>query len=298
MVQKLTIATRGSMLAIWQTERVKTLLLEKLPELEVDFLEVTTRGDIDQVTPLSAFGNTGVFAKGLEEKILLGEADIAVHSLKDVSSDSHPDLVLAAFPEREDVRDVLITPDGKHWSELKTGSIIGTSSPARKEQLKLLRPDFVFKDIRGNVDTRVQKVMDGEYDATILAAAGLIRLGYEIKPESYFTLDEAVPSPGQGALVIQAHKNNTEILKILKRINSTKLEKQVTAERRFMQIIGGGCRFPVAAYAEICGENVIFRGIAHKPEWMKLEKVKVETTKTNLFESVETIANKILNQQG
>lgn len=298
MVQKLTIATRGSKLALWQSERVKILLKQKFPELSIDFLEVTTRGDIDQKTPLSAFGNTGVFVKGLEEKLLNGDADIAVHSLKDMPSDSHPDLVLAAFPEREDVRDVLITPDGKHWSELKTGSIIGTSSPARKEQLKLLRPDFVFKDIRGNVDARVQKVMDGEYDATILAAAGLKRLGYEIKPESYFTLDEAVPSPGQGALVIQSHEKNTEILEILKKVNDTKVEKQVTAERKFMQIIGGGCRFPVAAHAEICGENIIFRGIAHKPHWAKLEKVKVETTKATLIGSAEIIAKEIINQHG
>lgn len=259
-------------------------------------MEVTTRGDIDQITPLSSFGNTGVFVKGLEEKILSGKADIAVHSLKDVPSDSHPDLVLAAFPEREDVRDVIVTQNNKSWNDLKEGSVIGTSSPARKEQLKLLRPDFCFKDIRGNVDTRVQKVVDGEYDATILAAAGLKRLGYKIALESYFSLDEAVPSPGQGALVVQVHSKNKTVLEILKQINNEQIEEQVKAERRFMQIIGGGCRFPVAAHAEIVKNKVTFRAIAHKPEWEKLEKVQVETTLMELFESAENVANKIMNK--
>lgn len=292
----LTIATRNSKLAIWQTERIKELLLEKFPKLIIDFLEVTTRGDIDQVTPLSSFGNTGVFVKGLEAKILSGEADIAVHSLKDVPSDFHPDLVLAAFPEREDVRDVLVTKNNANWKDLKAGSVIGTSSPARKEQLKLLRPDFVFKDIRGNVDTRVQKVMDGEYDATILATAGLKRLGYEIQEESYFSLDEAVPSPGQGALVVQAHKNNTTVIEMLKQINNKQIEKQVESERRFMQIIGGGCRFPVAAHAEITNDKVTFRAIAHKPNWAKLEKVKKKFDRVKLYKNAEKLALAILKK--
>lgn len=296
MLDKLIIATRGSKLAVRQAEIVKNLLFHKFPKMTVDFLEVTTRGDIDQVTPLRSFGNSGVFVKGLEEKLIRGEADIAVHSLKDVPSDIHPDLVLAAFPERVDVRDVLVTKNNECWHDLKTGSVIGTSSPARKEQLKLLRSDFVFKDIRGNVGTRVQKVMDDEYDATILAAAGLKRLEYKIRDESYFTLDEAVPSPGQGALVVQAHKNNVEVLETLKSINNTLLEKQVKAERRFMEIIGGGCRFPVAAHADICGEKVTFRAIAHKPHWTKLEKVKEKFSLVELFENSELIAQQILSK--
>ena len=295
-MQQLIIATRGSQLALWQSERIKTLLLGKFPDLEINLLEVTTRGDIDQTTPLSAFGNTGVFVKGLEEKLLSGEADIAVHSLKDVPSDANPDLDLAAFPEREDVRDVLVTKHELHWSELNAGSVIGTSSPARKEQLKLLRPDFRFKAIRGNVDTRVQKVLDGEYDATILAAAGLKRLGYPIGEKSYFKLDEVVPSPGQGALVVQVHKKNKKVLEMLRRITNPQIEEQVKAERRFMQIMGGGCRFPVAAYAEFTKEEVIFRGIAHKPNWAKIEKVKVEFAKSELSNNVEKLAFRILER--
>lgn len=296
MVQQLKIATRGSKLALWQAERVKSILTEKFTGLSARFLEVTTRGDIDQNTPLSAFGNTGVFVKSLEEKLLNNEADLAVHSLKDVPSDLHPDLLLAAFPEREDVRDVLVTPDGQHWTELKTGAVIGTSSPARKEQLKLLRPDLQFKDIRGNVDTRVRKVENGEYDATILAAAGLKRLGYKISHNSYFMLNEAIPSPGQGALVVQVRKDNLELINLLGQINNKCVEQQVRAERQFMKLIGGGCRYPVAAHADVKDGSVTFRAMAHKPNWRVLEKREESCSFDQLFNCAEKVAFDFLSR--
>jgi len=332
MKQKLVIATRGSKLAIRQSEIVKQLLLQKFPNVEVEFLLVTTQGDTDQKTPLSSFGNTGVFVKGLEEKLLSSDADLAVHSLKDVpasgcsdpiaigfrsadmdlnfseikstvidnspelENDNQSQLILAAFPEREDVRDVLVSAEGINWRDLKPGSIIGTSSPARHEQLKLIRPDLIFKDIRGNVETRIQKVLNGEYDATILAAAGLKRLGFKIEDESYFTLDEIVPSPGQGALAIQIHKNNTTILEMVHQLNNKTIEMQVTSERAFMQIIGGGCRFPVAAHAEIRASEIIFRGIAYKPGFEKLEKIKIKTTENDLLERAEEVAKQIISK--
>lgn len=296
MKQKLTIATRGSKLALRQSEIVKQYLFAQFPELEIEFLEVTTQGDTDQKTPLSSFGNTGVFVKGLEEKLLSGDADLAVHSLKDVPSEMHPDLLLAAFPEREDVRDVLVTAQGIHWSSLTPGSVVGTSSPARLEQMKLLRPDLVFNDIRGNVETRVQKVFNGGYDATILAAAGLKRLGFLIEEKCFFSLDEMVPSPGQGALVVQMHKNNTSAIELVKKINDKKVEMQVNAERSFMHVIGGGCRFPVAAHAEIDTDKVIFRGIAFKPGFEKLERIKIETTENELLETAEKEAKRIISK--
>ena len=296
MNQKLVIATRGSKLALRQSEIVKQLLVAQFPGLVVEFLEVTTQGDTDQKTPLSSFGNTGVFVKGLEEKLLSGEADLAVHSLKDVPSEMHPDLLLAAFPVREDVRDVLVTAQNIHWRNLNPGSVVGTSSPARQEQMKLLRPDLVFKDIRGNVETRVQKVLSGEYDANILAAAGLKRLGFEISDESFFTLDQMVPSPGQGALVVEVHKKNVAALEIVRQLNNSKVEMQVNAERAFMSVIGGGCRFPVAAHAEINANEIIFRGIAFKPGFEKLEKIKIRTTENDLFESAQKEAEKIISK--
>ena len=294
MSRKLIIATRGSRLALRQSEIVRDSLLQKFPETIIEFLEVTTKGDIDQTTPLSGFGNSGVFVKGLEQKLLSGEADLAVHSLKDVPSDSHPDLVLASFPQRVDVRDVLITNNDKTLNDLKPGSVIGTSSPGRQEQLKRLRPDLEFKSIRGNVDTRVKKVLDGEYDATILAAAGLTRLGYEIPEANYFTLDEMIPSPGQGALVIQVNRNNKVALEMVRQINNETIEKQVLAERRFMQFIGGGCRYPVAAHAEILSDKVIFRALSYKPEYNKLKKIKQETTLENVWDVAENVAKQML----
>ncbi len=296
MKQKLTIATRGSKLAIRQSEIVKQYLIAKIPGLKVEFLVVTTQGDIDQKTPLIDFANKGVFVKGLEEKLLSGEADLAVHSLKDVPSEMHPDLVLASFPEREDERDVLVTSGNIHWSALKPGSIIGTCSPARKEQLKFLRPDLVFKDIRGNVETRVQKVLNKEFDGTILAAAGLKRLGNKIDEKSYFTLDEMVPSPGQGALVVQVNKNNADVFDMVRKINNDKVERQVNAEREFMNIIGGGCRFPVAAHAEIKENEVIFRAIAFKLGFEKLEKTAFKTTENNLPSCAKSEARRIISK--
>lgn len=296
MKQKLIIATRGSKLALRQAEIVKHLLASKFPGLSVEFLEVTTHGDTDRKTPLSSFGNTGVFVKALEEKLLSGEADLAVHSLKDVPSEMYPNLLLAAFPVREDARDVLVTAQGINWRSLKQGSVMGTSSPARQEQIKLLRPDLVFKDIRGNVETRVQKVLNGEYDATILAAAGLKRLGYIIEDKSWFTLDEMVPSPGQGALVIQVNKNNVAALEMVQQINIDKIEIQVKAEREFMTVIGGGCRYPVAAHAEIQPDKIIFRGIAFKPGFKKIEKIKINTSENELFETAQKEARRIISK--
>jgi hydroxymethylbilane synthase len=296
MEQKIIIATRGSRLAIRQSEIIKEILLRNFHGITVDFLEVVTQGDIDQQTPLSSFGNTGVFIKGLEEKLLNSEADLAVHSLKDVPSTIHPDLLLGSFPEREDARDVLVTKTGGNWRDLKPGSVMGTSSPARMEQMKLLRSDLIFKDIRGNVDTRVKKVLNGEYDATILAAAGLKRLGYKITDESYFTFDEIIPSPGQGALVVQIHKNRKEIFEMIRLINDKKTEILVNAERAFMAEIGGGCRFPVAAHAEVYGNDIIFRGMAFKPGFKKIETVKIITSENELLERAKQEARQIISK--
>lgn len=294
MKQTLIIATRGSKLALRQSEIVKKLIMDRYPGTKARLLKVTTHGDVDQTTPLSGFGSSGVFVKGLEEKLLSGKADIAVHSLKDVPSETHPDLVLAAFPDREDVRDVLVSRKGESWKEIKEGSVIGTSSPARQEQMKELRPDLVFKDIRGNVESRIKKVHDGEYDATILAAAGLNRLGIEIQDGTYFTLDEMVPSPGQGALAIQVNKNNRDVLDMMTLLNRKNISNQVRAERAFMTVIGGGCRFPVAAHADVSEEGVIFRGIAYKPEFKRLEKVHIKTSGRKLTERAIEGAWKIM----
>lgn len=297
MKQKLTIATRTSPLALRQAHIVKDLLLQHYPSIDVVFLEITTAGDIDQTTPLSAFGNTGVFVKGLERKLLSGEADLAVHSLKDVPADADTEFSLVAYPQRADVRDVLVTADGKPLKDLKLGAVVGTSSPARQEQLKLLRPDLKFENIRGNVGTRIQKVKDGLYDATILAAAGMKRLGHTIPSQSFFSLDQLVPSPGQGALAIQVQKDNNEVIELLQRINQPTIQTQVEAERRFMQVIGGGCRYPVAAHAEIIGDKVIFRAIAHKPNFKALKKIEVETTLEHLLEVAEKSALEMLKKQ-
>lgn len=287
---KLRIATRSSLLALRQSEIVKNYLIGCNPQLEVVLVPVTTLGDIDQKTPLSAFGGTGVFVKALEEKLLAGEADIAVHSLKDVPAIQHPDLLLAAFPEREDVRDTLVAVNGTGWKNLRKGAVVGTSSPARQEQLRLLRPDLVFKPIRGNVGTRVKKVMNGEFDATVLAVAGLKRLGHTLDKKCFFALDELIPSPGQGALAVQCRKSDRQTLHLLRQINRVDIELQVNAERKFMEIIGGGCRHPVAAHAQKVPDGWQFKAMAHKPEWEKLRYVDCFIPDALLQRQVELLA--------
>lgn len=253
------LSTRASNLALTQSKMVAGYLSARFPELSVELIKVSTQGDRDQSTPLSNFGGTGLFVKELEAYILDDKADIAVHSLKDVPSLQHDKLKLIAFPVREDVRDVLISTNGYHWTEMKEGAVIGTSSASRKAQLKKLRPDFVFKEIRGNIDTRVAKLEKGEYDGIILATAGLNRLEIPYPKNGLFTVDEIIPSPGQGCLAIQARKADAALHNVLRTINDPKSALAVYYERLFMEAVGGSCRYPIGAYVSFEKEYATIR---------------------------------------
>lgn len=253
------LATRASKLALTQSKMMAGFLSARFPEIAIELVKVSTQGDRDQTTPLSNFGGTGLFVKELEAYMLDNRADIAVHSLKDVPSLQHKDLKLISFPTREDVRDVLISTNGYHWSEMKEGAIIGTSSASRKAQLKKLRPDFEFKEIRGNIDTRVAKLEKGEYDAIILAAAGLNRLEIPYPTNGLFTVDEMIPSPGQGCLAIQSRTTDATIHNILRTINDPKAALAVYYERLFMEAVGGSCRYPIGAYVSFEKEYATIR---------------------------------------
>lgn len=253
------LATRASKLALTQSKMVASFLSARFPELIIELVKVSTQGDRDQTTPLSNFGGTGLFVKELEAYLLDDRADFAVHSLKDVPSLYHPDLKLVSFPTREDTRDVLITMNGYSWQELKEDAIIGTSSASRKAQLKKLRPDFQFKEIRGNIDTRMSKLENGEYDAIILAAAGLNRLELPYPKNGYLTVNDIIPSPGQGCLAIQARKSDTTLHNILRTINDPKSALAVYYERLFMEAVGGSCRYPIGAHVSFDKENATIR---------------------------------------
>ncbi|HJV78785.1 MAG TPA: hydroxymethylbilane synthase [Paludibacter sp.] len=256
MNRKYVVATRPSLLAYTQTQQTVELLKAQNPDCEFEIVKISTHGDAVTDKPLTAFGGTGVFVKELENAILEGRADFAIHSLKDVPSIQPDGLVLAAFPTREDPRDVLLIKNGLSIDELKDNCTIGTGSPRRIVQIAGLKPGATFTDLRGNIDTRLKKLDEGQYDAIVLAAAGLRRLGKEIDPKAYLPVDTCIPAIGQGAIAIECRKGDEETIALLRTINNKDTETAILAERAFMKTVGGGCKFPLGAYATIENETV------------------------------------------
>lgn len=255
-MSRLRLATRGSKLALIQTDLVASLLKEKDAALEIEVVIIATAGDQDQTTPLPEGDKAGWFTTAIQEALLRGEADIAVHSYKDLPTKRPAGLVIAAVPLREDPRDAFVSKNHVDPRHLKRGAIVGTSSPRRTAQLLELRPDLDVRPIRGNVETRIAKVERGDYDATVLALAGLRRLGAESRADHVFGFEEMLPAPAQGALAIECRSDDAETRAILSKIDDPVLRQTVTAERTFLATIDGGCSFPAAAYAEHFGSTL------------------------------------------
>ncbi|WP_195715253.1 hydroxymethylbilane synthase [Ancylomarina sp. 16SWW S1-10-2] len=252
--KKIIVATRPSLLAYIQTLQTVELLQKANPDIEFEVKKFSTQGDRVLNRSLTSFGGTGLFVKELEHALLEGEADIAVHSLKDVPSFNPEGLKLVSYPEREDSRDVFLTRDGLSIDDMPQGFVLGTGSPRRKVQLADIRPDINFKEIRGNIDSRIQKLHDGEYDAIVLAAAGMNRMDKNFDEEMLLDVDLCIPAIGQGALAIETRVNDLECIDIVKKINHKATEQAVLAERAFMAEIEGGCKFPLAAHAVVDGK--------------------------------------------
>ena len=250
------IATRGSRLALIQTELVAALLRDHNPGVEVEVVTVVTAGDRDQSTPLQEGERAGWFTSAIQETLLRGEADIAVHSYKDLPTKRPEGLVIAAVPAREDPRDALVSRTRADLRSLPKGASVGTSSPRRTAPILELRPDLDVRIIRGNVETRIAKVESGEYDATVLALAGLRRLGLEERADHVFGFEEMLPSPAQGALAVECRTADAATRALLAKIDDPALRQTVTAERMFLATIDGGCSFPAAAYAEHFGSTL------------------------------------------
>ncbi len=257
-MDKLIIATRGSKLALWQSKHIKARLEELRPGLEVELNIIVTSGDKIQDVALAKIGGKGLFLKELEEAMLRGEAHMAVHSLKDVPTVMPEGLPLAAITEREDVRDAMLSEKYASLNELPQGAVVGTSSLRRKMQLLLIRPDLVIKDLRGNVDTRIRKLKEGQFDAIILAAAGINRLGLldSVAHVSPIIRLDMVPSMGQGALGLQTIENK-EIFDLVHQLNHKETEMEVTVERDFVDILEGGCHVPIGVNAKVMGDGSI-----------------------------------------
>ena len=250
MRRKVIVGTRGSKLALIQAESVVAKIREVSPRLEVTICEITTKGDRNHNIQLDHMEGIGVFVKELEETLLSGRIDFAVHSLKDMPTQIPQGLCLAAVTERLDPRDVLLSR-GQKLAELADGSRIGTGSLRRAVQLGACRPDLEVCSIRGNVDTRLRKVAEGEFAGVILAAAAMQRLGWEDKISEYLPLEHFLPSAGQGALAIEARSDDREVTELLAPLKHMSTWQSVTAERAFLEALGGGCRAPIAALGTV-----------------------------------------------
>ena len=252
--KKIIIGSRGSKLALIYAERAKTKILEFFPE--VDIKKITTTGDINQKDRLSEIGGKGLFSKQIENELLNEKIDVAIHALKDMPSEETNGLLTSCFLERNDPREVLISYNNNTIKNLKTNSIIGTSSFRREFQLKKIRSDLNYKLIRGNVDTRIKKLNDKLYDAIILSYAGIQSLKLEKNVSQFFSTDEIIPSVGQGVVALQCRKNDPKIIKLLNKINHKATNICVLAERQLLKVLDGDCDTAVGAIANIENKNI------------------------------------------
>lgn len=256
----LIFGTRPSALARWQTSHVIHLLQAAWPGLECREQIITTSGDRIIDRPLPEIGEKGLFTSELETALLCGDIHVAVHSLKDLPVENRPEILLAAVPMRDSALDVLVSPKGETITNLPKGARVGTCSLRRTAQLLARRPDLTILPLRGNVDTRLRKVLNGEYDAIILAAAGLTRLGLEAHITETLPIEWMLPAPGQGALAVQCRADDTETLRLLAAIHDPFSYAAVSAERAFLSGLGGGCSLPIGAFAQKNNGTIILTG--------------------------------------
>jgi len=268
-MKSVRLGTRGSKLAIIQAQELQNKLTQFVPELTISLVRIKTTGDRDRATALDDFFDQGVFVKELERALLDGRIDLAVHSLKDLPTEIPQGLSLTAVTSRLDPRDVLVSRSGK-LKELPRGSKIGTGSRRRNVQLLALRPELNISDIRGNIDTRLRKVSEGEFDGIIVAAAGMIRLGMEERITEYLPPELFTPAVAQGALGVETRANDKETISLVSKINHRQTWQAVIAERAFLRALGGGCRAPIAALGTVSGDTLKLMGMVAKIEGVQI----------------------------
>ena len=286
------IATRKSPLALVQAETVKQLLINKFPDIEVILFPINTSGDANNNKLLADIGGKGLFTKELEDGLLNGTYDIAVHSLKDMETHLPKGLIIGATLEREDPRDALIAPQAKTIANLPQGAKIGTASLRRAAQLKILRPDFNIVLLRGNVATRLEKLKTSDIDATLLALAGLNRLGLSSEATEILEPSQFIPAVGQGVIAIECKEDNQTILKMLQEINHLPTMIAITAERRLLAILDGSCRTPIGAYAKIEKNLLTLNAIIAKADG----KSFVRATKNSIISSPELLGEQVASE--
>ena len=275
-MKNIRIGTRDSQLAMWQAEWVQSQLTKLYPHLNFELVSMKTKGDKILDVPLSKIGDKGLFTKELEQGLLNDELDMAVHSLKDMPTLLPPGLIISAFCEREEPRDVFLSKNGVSIEELPSGAIIGTSSLRRKSQLKHYRPDLDFMDLRGNLQTRWRKLQESEMAGIVLAAAGVIRLGWEDRITQILPEDVMLSAVGQGSIAVEIDEKRSEIAELLSRLNHTPTEQAVRAERTLMRKLEGGCQVPIGALGQVVEGQIVLRGMVASLDGTRLIKAEAK----------------------
>ncbi|CAM3097183.1 hydroxymethylbilane synthase [Vibrio mytili] len=290
------IATRKSPLALWQAHFVKDALQAAHPGLEVELVTMVTKGDVILDTPLAKVGGKGLFVKELEVAMLEGRADLAVHSMKDVPVDFPEGLGLVTICEREDPRDAFVSNHYSDIDALPEGAVVGTCSLRRQCQLKEYRPDLIIKELRGNVGTRLGKLDAGEYDAIILAAAGLKRLKLEERIQSIIEPEQSLPAVGQGAVGIECRLDDDRLLKLLEPLNHQNTVDRVLCERAMNLTLEGGCQVPIGSYALLDGDEVWLRALVGEPDGSHIVRGEIRGAREDGEALGVKLANELLNK--
>ena len=274
-MSRLVIGTRGSKLAVWQANWVRDSLSGLCPQTDIEVRVIRTQGDRLPSQPFDQMPGKGFFVKETEEALLDGSIDLAVHSMKDLPSELPQGLGLAAIPRREDPRDVLVSADGAVLADLPEGARVGTGAPRRAAQLLSRRPDLRIQPLRGNIDTRVRKLREGDMEAIVLAAAGLNRLGIDV-PRALLDPEESLPAVGQGALGIETRTDDAAAREAAALLDDVGTARAVSAERAFLAALGGGCQVPIAALAEVDDSTLRIRGMVAVPDGSRILRLTAE----------------------
>jgi len=290
------IATRKSALALWQAEFIRTALRAVHPDLEVELVPMSTRGDQILDSPLAKVGGKGLFVKELEQALLDGRADIAVHSMKDVPVELPAGLALPAIVEREDPRDAFVSSVCGGLDDLPSGARVGTSSLRRQCQLRAMRPDLEILDLRGNVNTRLAKLDSGQYDAIVLACAGLKRLGFAERIRVEIAPEVILPAIGQGAIGIECRTDDARVNSMIRSLADSRTTLCVSAERAMNARLMGGCQVPIAGFAQLTGDQIVLRGLVATPDGRQVLRGQVQGPSRQALELGNSLADELLRR--
>lgn len=298
MPEEIRIGTRGSQLALWQARHVKDLITDAFPDIHVSITVIKTTGDRITDRPLAQVGGKGLFVKEIESALLAHDIDLAVHSMKDMPGELPAGLTIGAVPCRENPFDVLISRNGQMLSDYPPGTVVGTSSLRRGSQLRHLRPDLVIRSIRGNLDTRLRKLMAKEFDAIVLAAAGLLRLGQADKITQYLDDTVMVPAVGQGALCIETRRDDAKTARIQEKLDHAPTRICVAGERAFLRQIEGSCHIPVACHAKMIQDQVQLTAVVASEDGRQLIREQTVSPATDVVARGRDLARTVLEKGG